>query len=90
MLVQAKTFAQQAPGTRALHRPSNLSARHHPHPGTPAFGQYVPIGHKAALGKAFPLLPNADKVPVLCNPRTPGQPQTFGRLSGHGAQIKPA
>jgi hypothetical protein len=82
VLMQPETFAKQPSGARAHHRTPDFSAGHDAQFRTGALGEHIPVRHQAAQGKAFPLLSNADEIPVLCDPRTPGQPQTF--RSGHG------
>jgi hypothetical protein len=84
VLVQSKTFPEQAAGAGALHCPSNFPAGNDAQFRRSAVRQFVPISDEAALREAFAFLANAYEVPVLRHPRRAGEPQRFRRLGAHG------
>ncbi len=88
MLVQPETFAQQAAGTTAFHRPADFFAGHHAKFGRHAFGQTVPIGNEAAENKALAGLTDPREIAILRQARQAAEAQAFRRFSVHDARAE--
>src|SRR6185503_16660328 len=86
-LMQTKSFAQQAPGTRALHRLADFTPGNHAKPAARASGKVQPISDQAAIRDALALRSSAGEIASLLNPAFSSQPQ----FSAHrDAALKPA